>query len=138
MRERLAEVFDIGAQHEGTDATEAALVWTPPVDVAADDKVVIASFEVPGMGAEDVVLELRGSVLTVRGERTRSEARVSIHRIERSMGRFERSVQLPVSVDGSRCKARLDRGVLLVHLPRGSHASEGVMTIAVAGSVRAD
>jgi len=126
LRERLAEVFDT----EGSDASRAAMQWTPPVDVTADEERVVASFELPGVRPPSVSVRIEDKLLTVRGERSR-RAGTQVHHIERAMGAFERTVTLPVEVRASAAIARLERGVLTVVFPRGA-AEAGVRAIAVA------
>jgi HSP20 family protein len=121
LRDRLAEVFDAdgGVEGEHSDATEAALRWIPALDVAANEELVIVSLEASGVPPDALSVAVESEQLVVRGQRQR-EIPDRFHRLERPMGPFERAVRLPVPVDPSGAEARLERGVLVVRLPRVS------------------
>jgi HSP20 family protein len=61
-----------------------------------------------------------GSVLTVSGEREaeHEESSRGFHRVERSFGRFSRSLDLPEGIDPEAVTAKFDRGVLEVRMPK--------------------
>ena len=119
LRERLAEVFEAGggAETEG-NATEAALSWMPAVDVVANDRAIILTLEVTGVGPDDLGVELLGGTLIVRGQRQRAPGCDAYHRLERAMGPFERTIALPGPVDPERVQAELDDGVLTIRMLR--------------------
>ena len=56
----------------------------------------------------------------MRGEKRvdREEKKARYHVVEVAYGRFERRLPLPCEVDPDHAKARYERGVLSVHLPR--------------------
>jgi len=64
--------------------------------------------------------EIKDGVLTVSGERKyENESKgEGYHRVERSFGRFSRSLRLPRGVDASAVSASFDRGVLEVTVPK--------------------
>ena len=45
-----------------------------------------------------------------------------MHRYERSYGSFQRSFQLPSSVDADKVEARLEHGILTLTLPKAEKA----------------
>jgi HSP20 family protein len=47
---------------------------------------------------------------------------VEWHRQEREFGSFERTIELPVSVDAGKVEARLENGVLTVKMAKGPAA----------------
>lgn len=71
--------------------------WEPPVDVyeTADAFWVVAA--VPGVTADNVVVEIADGVLVIAGERHMPEPaqRGVVHRVEIPHGRFERRLALP-------------------------------------------
>jgi HSP20 family protein len=54
------------------------------------------------------------------------------HRVERSYGRFERSIVLPSVVDPSRVKATYRDGVLEIQLPKKEEAKPKEIKVEVA------
>lgn len=65
-----------------------------------ETKTMIATFELPGLKSEDVVVEVHGNRLTISGESKRSEnydkAGYAVQ--ERSYGKFSRSLHIPQGI----------------------------------------
>ena len=95
-------------------------IWAPLCDMAETKDDVVLSFELPGVNEKDVSVSITGDILSVKGERryVQESAEHAYHRLERTYGRFERSVQLPVPVQADRVKATYRDGVLTVTLPK--------------------
>jgi HSP20 family protein len=76
------------------------------------------------MTEDDVEIEVKDNVLTVAGERkSESEQKgEGFHRVERSFGRFSRSLTLPRGVDAEKVKAEFANGVLEVRIPKPEEA----------------
>jgi HSP20 family protein len=94
--------------------------WVPAMDlVEAEDHFVLKA-DLPGLAEGDVSIEVQDNTLTVSGER-RSETedrKRGWHRVERSYGRFSRSLSLPEGVDADAITAGFDKGVLEVRIPK--------------------
>jgi HSP20 family protein len=91
-----------------------------PLDVheTADEIVVTASL--PGMKPEDVDITMTGQTLTLKGEfkSDEEEDRGQYLYRERRFGSFNRTLQLPVRVEGDRAEATFENGVLTLHIPK--------------------
>jgi HSP20 family protein len=88
---------------------------------------------------QDVKVELNENVLTVSGERhsEHEERRQGYYRVERSSGRFSRSLLLPDGVDPKAVHARYENGVLEVTVPKPEQAKPHRVSIDVATSATA-
>ena len=95
-------------------------MWTPAVDIWEDEDNLVLAFEIPGIRDKDVHVSITDDLLSVRGERrvNRELKDESYHRMERVYGKFERHVQLPMSVQSDKVKAAYRDGVLEVTLPK--------------------
>jgi HSP20 family protein len=94
--------------------------WAPAMDlVEADDHFVLKA-DLPGLGDDDVTIEVQDGTLTISGERkSEHETREKgWYRLERSFGRFSRSLTLPEGVDADKIEASFDKGVLEVRIPK--------------------
>jgi HSP20 family protein len=102
------------------DSGSGVASWTPAVDVFDTADAIVLRAEVPGLTTDDFDIEVDGDVLTLSGERTFEESveEGRYHRIERSYGRFARSVTLPQNVKADEISAHLDDGVLTVRVPK--------------------
>lgn len=106
--------------------------WAPPVDIYETEDSYQIAVELPGVKKEDVALEVKESVLSIRGER-RSEKEVSeknVHRVERQYGAFQRAFKLPANIDAGRVKAVYKDGVLEITLPKSESARPRQIEIA--------
>ena len=94
--------------------------FIPSMDLAETDTHYVLKADLPGVAEEDVSIELDDNVLTVSGERKveQEEKREGFHRVERSFGRFRRSLKLPDGVDADAIAATFDKGVLEVRIPK--------------------
>jgi HSP20 family protein len=94
--------------------------WSPAVDVTETDAEYLIKADLPAVKKEDVAVEIRDGVISVRGERQqeKEENGTRIHRVERSYGVFERRMGVPADVDPTKVAAEFKDGVLQVHLPK--------------------
>jgi HSP20 family protein len=94
--------------------------WLPAVDVWETENELVLSFDLPGIPEEKIAVELDDNVLTVSGERERTQeyANERFYRFERRFGSFSRSVTLPAGVSESDITANYKDGVLEVRVPK--------------------
>jgi HSP20 family protein len=103
-----------------TSGAAAGRTWMPPVDMHATKDDLVLTVELPGVNEKDVSVSITGDLLTIKGER-RFENQVKEHdllHVERSYGKFERLIQLPMAVQPDRVKATYRDGVLEIKLPK--------------------
>ena len=104
----------------GRPASTTGRAWVPPVDMYATKDDVVLTLELPGVSEKDVNVSITGDLLTVRGERRfehQANEQELLH-VERTYGKFERLVQLPMAVQADRVKATYRDGVLEIQLPK--------------------
>ena len=94
--------------------------WVPPMDLVETEDHLVLRADLPGLSREDVEIEIKDGVLTVSGERRtdREEQSEGYFRVERSFGRFSRSLTLPKGVEADSVAADFDDGVLEVRIPK--------------------
>jgi HSP20 family protein len=96
--------------------------WIPAVDVEETDDAWIVEAEVPGVGRDNVNVELRDSELVISGETKERERSGILRRRTRRTGRFEYRVILPGQPDPDAVEATLDDGMLTVRVPKAEQA----------------
>jgi HSP20 family protein len=91
----------------------------PPVDVVDDGERWRLVFEVAGAAPEGLGIDIKGRVVTVRGFRrpTAGESGCFL-RVERSVGLFERALELPEEPDPERATASFSDGLLTLEIPK--------------------
>ncbi|KPK38303.1 MAG: heat-shock protein Hsp20 [Gammaproteobacteria bacterium SG8_47] len=92
----------------------------PRVDVIDRDDEVLVKAELPGVDKDDVEVSMSGNTLTIKGstKREQKEEKGDYYRCEISGGSFARTLTLPTDVDGEKAKAKFERGVLELTLPK--------------------
>jgi HSP20 family protein len=93
----------------------------PRIDMHETDREVIVTCDLPGLEKkEDVHIEVENNILHISGSvnRTNEIRNEQMHRQERFVGRFQRSVTLPARVAAEGVKATYKNGVLEIHLPK--------------------
>lgn len=91
----------------------------PPINIfrKGDDFVVIT--EVPGIKKSDLDIQVKGNTIRIAGTKSVNyPEKASLHRRERSAGRFDRAITIPVQIDADQAKAECHNGVLALFLPR--------------------
>ena len=93
----------------------------PRVDVFETENEVVATCDLPGLEKkEDVNIDIDHNNLTITGTINRiSEIKQEhMHRRERYMGHFQRSIPLPARVSSEGAKATYKNGVLEIRMPK--------------------
>ncbi len=105
----------------------------PSMDVKDTGAAIEVSVELPGLSEKDVDVSVAERVLTVSGEKKSQTERkdVDYHMMERSYGKFSRSVTLPFAPDAGKIEAKFANGVLTVTVAKPPEAKSTVKKIAV-------
>ncbi len=94
----------------------------PPVNVAEGEDAYTVTVDCPGMNEDEIDIELLGSNLIIRGERTWKDEtkKKEYHRVESQVGTFERAVALPqdARLEPEAIEAAYDKGVLTIEIPK--------------------
>jgi len=101
--------------------------------MSEDQKAYKISAELPGIDAKDIDLSVSDDMLVLRGEKRqeKEEKDKDYHFSERSYGSFQRSFELPSSIDRSKIAADFSKGVLTITLPKTAEAQKPVKKIEV-------
>lgn len=111
----------------------ATWVGVPAVDVAETDKASEITAELPGIDEKNVDVKFADGVLTIKGEKKeeKEEKKKDYYLSERSYGSFQRSFQVPASVDADKIEANFKKGVLTLTLPKSVDAQKAEKKITV-------
>ena len=101
------------------EQTRAGLVFTPDVDIFETDKGITLLADMPGVKADDLIIDLRENVLTLDAEVKPPEAdsEVDVFREYRT-GKYYRQFNLSQLIDQANIYAELKDGVLRLSLPK--------------------
>ncbi|MBV9891270.1 MAG: Hsp20/alpha crystallin family protein, partial [Rhizobacter sp.] len=92
----------------------------PRIDMHDDNGELCVRADLPGLQPQDLDVRVEGDLLTISGERKSEQDRNEgdYHVMERSHGRFQRSVQLPFTPNPDEVRAEVRHGVLEVRIPK--------------------
>ena len=109
--------------------------WVPARDLVETDDHFVLKADLPGLGADDVNIEVEDNVLTVSGERKveHEASREGFYRVERASGSFRRSLTLPEGVKLEDIAANFDKGVLEIRIPKPEERKPRKVSISVGG-----
>ena len=103
----------------GTSARPAAM----PMDAWQENGEFIVAFDLPGVSADSVDLNVERNVLTVRAERGEPAGEgVELIASERPRGVFSRQLILGDTLDTENVKASYEAGVLTLRIPVAEQA----------------
>jgi len=110
--------------------------WAPRIAVSETEGEIRVDAELAGLTEKDFEVVLEGALLTLKGEkRSEQETKDSeIRHVERSFGRFERTIELPCEVEAEKVSANYKNGLLRVTLPKLDAAKRGARQIEVRSS----
>lgn len=96
--------------------------WTavrlPRTNVHETDDAFVFTMEMPGLGRENVEINLEGDTLVIKGERAQQSEEKGVVRREYQATRFERTFHIGNAVDREHVKAKMEDGILTVTLPK--------------------
>jgi HSP20 family protein len=121
----------------GTVGNGQSSSWLPAVDVWETESEVVLSFDLPGIPEDKIAVELDDNVLTVSGERERTQEHSSerFYRFERRHGTFSRSVTLPAGVTENDIAANYKDGVLEIRVPKPEEQKPKRIQIGAQGAI---
>ncbi len=100
--------------------TEPVELTAPAVDLYEEKDDIVVKAELPGMGKDNIEVNLTDHMLTIKGEKKKEEEikEKDYYRSERSYGSFVRTLELPKDVHADKIKASFKNGILEVRLPK--------------------
>ena len=105
----------------------------PELDVHENAQALTIEVDLPGIDEKDVSVTVTNGHLRIKGERKsgHEEKSENYYVAERSWGAFERSLQLPDSINDAKLEAKFDKGVLRITAPKRPEAVKAERKIAI-------
>ena len=115
---------------------DQAGVMMPELDVRENATAITVEAELPGVEEKDISVTLSNGILSIKGEKKqdKEEKTENYYLAERSYGAFERSLQLPNSVDETKVEAKFDKGVLKITATKKPEAVKAQRKIEIKAS----
>ena len=130
--ERMRRQFDrlLGEEYGAGRGMLSAGVY-PQINLTEDaDKFYIRA-ELPGVKTGDLEMQATGKNLSISGERKIESENdgVRYHRREREAGKFSRIIAMPTEIDPDRIEAKMQDGILIIHVPKAEAVKPRQITI---------
>ena len=132
LQERINRLFEDSFPYlEGDKPGMCA--WTPPVDIYDADDAIIIHAELPAIRKDDITIEIKDNVLTLKGERfpNTDVKEEKYYRRERCVGKFHRAFSLPAPLDPHNTKATFKNGVLEIEIRKPAEKKPKKISIAI-------
>ena len=117
LQDRINRLFDDAfPRSRDMDEDVVQCAWRPAVDIYETGDAVVFKVELPGVKKEDVSVEVKDNVLTIKGMRAEEKAvdEENYYRRERCFGSFSRSFNLQHIVNPESIQAKFKGGLLEV------------------------
>jgi len=103
----------------------------PAINLWTNKDTAMITAELPGLDIEDIKLSVMDQNVILEGNRNPKPLKEdeTYHRQERGYGSFQRSIELPFSVDTVKADAKFKNGVLTITLPRSEEDKPKRITI---------
>ena len=121
LQDRINRLFeDAFPRSREIDEDVVQCAWRPAVDIYETNEAVVFKVELPGVKKDDVSVEVKENVLTIKGTRAEEKAvdDENYYRRERCFGTFSRSFNLQQVVNPESIRAKFKGGLLEVTIPK--------------------
>jgi HSP20 family protein len=121
LQDRINRIFDeTASRSQDYDVEVNQCDWKPVVDIYDSEKAIVVNAELPGVSKENITLDVKENILTLKGERKPDEEvrKENYYRMERCFGSFERAFTLPSTVDPGKITANFKDGILKIEIPK--------------------
>lgn len=106
---------------EKGEFTREGIYFSPAVDIFDNERDLIVLADMPGVGPDEIEIDLREDTLTILGKVTESpEGEILLNEFQ--VGNYYRTFRISDSVDRSKISASISDGVLKLTLPKAEKA----------------
>ncbi|MDA3900638.1 MAG: Hsp20/alpha crystallin family protein [Spirochaetes bacterium] len=95
------------------------------IDIDEEKDKYLLTVDLPGMEKNDLDISVTDGLLAISGEKKEEKKREEKNCIfsERRYGSFTRSIPLPKNINVDKLKARFDKGILSLEMPKDEKAA---------------
>ena len=133
LQDRINRMFNEAFTRKEFDDDASMGAWSPAVDIYDTDDALIVKAELAGVPKENVTVDVKDNILTLKGERSvdKEVKEENYYRRERSFGSFQRSFTLPAAINPDDIKAVYKDGILEIEIPKPEEKKPKQVTIDV-------
>ena len=91
------------------------------IDLYQTENELVVRAPIGGIRSEDLEITIEGDVINISGKREEpkeEEEKIEYFTKECYFGPFSRRIISPVEIDGSKAKAKIEEGILMIRIPK--------------------
>ncbi len=129
----MAELMEHLLQEHFKPKVMTGVLWRPATDVYETEKLFVVRMDVAGLKRDDLKIMLDGGCLKICGIRhdTIPKGKKHFHKMEITIGPFERRIPVPRGWEVSEARARYAEGILEIVLEKVQKKSQGKIDITI-------
>lgn len=108
---------------ESAELTKNGVYFTPAVDIFETTNELTVVVDMPGIGSDDVEIDLRENTLTLVGDSKQAKPEGEDLLVEYKSGGYYRTFRINDMVDHDKISASMNNGVLTLRLPKSAKAT---------------
>ena len=102
---------------------------TPDVNIFETKDGYVLQAEIPGVNRAGLDISLENNELTIIGHRAPAEVKAELLHRESSDADYRRVFELDPAIDTAKIDAKVDQGVLTIHLPKSARVKPRKVTV---------
>ena len=121
LRKEVDRFLERVREGDALEMLSSPMDWIPNIDFMERPEAFHVKVEVPGIDPKDIEVLFQNGLLTIRGQKIKSETEdkgLRFYRSERSHGAFARNLRIPTAIDEKLITATFTHGVLTIVLPK--------------------
>lgn len=119
LQDRINRLFEDSFPRSREEEEDLApCAWRPSVDIYETPENIIIEADLPGISKNQVSVEVKDNILTLRGERALEATDHNYLKKERCCGTFQRAFTMQYTVTPEKIKAKFKDGVLEISIPK--------------------
>lgn len=117
------------AKHENAPAQQTARNYVAPeVDIFETKDGYVLQADIPGVNRTGLDIILDNNQLTIIGHRAPADVKAELRHRESSAADYRRVFELDPAIDTAKIDAKVDQGVLTIHLPKSERVKPRKVT----------
>ncbi len=122
LRQQMDDLFEYlhRSYSQSSHLLQHGLSGQPAVEIQETDTEIILKVEMPGIDVEDMDIQVSQNAVSIVGQHQHQEVakQQGFFQSEFHYGQFQRTIPLPKPVQKEQVKAELNKGILLLNLPK--------------------
>jgi len=115
---------------QSSNEREAARNYvSPEVNIFETKDGYVLQAEMPGVNGASLDISVENNVLTILGRRPRSDFQGELVHRESSDADYRRVFELDPAIDSAKIDAKVEQGVLTIHLPKSEQVKPRKVTV---------